>query len=144
MTYDSKSPASAKNREFAIAAEILMPAGEFKSVDVSNSAAIRTAADHYKVTPSAVVVRAMRLEMMTADVGKAHLQRLEVEFDSRSRNEPRPPKPVNAIRRYNGREFSVRMLRAHDAGQISAREFCRAVCLNKLKAAQIPDFRAAL
>lgn len=144
VTYDSKSPAPADNREFAIAAEILMPAAEFHSVHISNPAAIRTAAEHFKVTPSAVVVRAMRLGMITAEVATAHLRRLEVEFDNRTRNEPRPPKPVNAIRRYNGREFSMRMLRAHDAGQISAGEFCRAVCLNKLKPAQIPDFRAAL
>lgn len=144
VTYDSKSPAPADNREFAIAAEILMPAAEFKSIDVSTATAIRAAADHYKVTPSAIVVRSMRLGMMTNDVATAHLQRLEVEFDNRTRNEPRPPKPVNAIRRYNGREFSVRMLQAHDAGQISAGEFCRSVCLNKLKPAQISDFRAAL
>ena len=144
VTYDSKSPAPADNREFAIAAEILMPAAEFKSVEVSTPSAIRIAADHYKVTPSAVVVRSMRLGMMTNEVATAHLQRLEVEFENRKRDEPRPPKPVNAVRRYNGREFSLRMLRAHDAGQITAGEFCRSVCLNKLKPVQIPDFRATL
>ena len=144
VTYDSKSPVPADNREFAIAAEILMPAADFTNEDVSTASAIRIAADHYKVTPSAIVVRALRLGMMTTEIATAHLRRLEVEFDSRTPNEPRPPKPVNAIRRYNGREFSVRMLHAHDAGQISAGEFCRSVCLNKLNPAQIPDFRAAL
>jgi hypothetical protein len=144
VTYDSRAPAPADSREFAIAAEVLMPEVEFRSMEVASLAEIRSVSDHFKVTPSAVVVRAMRLHMMSGEVAAAHLRALETEYASRPDNRPRPPKAINAVRRYNGREFSRRMMAAHDAGSISAGEFCRAACLNKIRPGQIAEFRAGL
>lgn len=56
----------------------------------------------------------------------------------------RSPKVVNAIRNYNGRELSLRMLDVLDSGKLSRRDFCRSVCLNKIKPTEIDEFREAL
>ncbi len=138
-----RRPPSA-DREFAIAAEILMSAEEFVAELVATILDVRAAADNYMVTLSAVVAWAMRLRMLAMDAGAVHRTRLEAEYRDLERGGPQQPKDVNAVRRHTGRDFSRRMMAARNAGRMSAGEFCRAVCLNKIKPAQIPDFRAAL
>ncbi|AMB40194.1 hypothetical protein AUT26_08225 [[Arthrobacter] sp. ATCC 21022] len=105
---------------------------------------MRAGADVFKVTPSAMAVRAMRLGMITPEVAASHLQELRREYAQRAKTQARQPKAVNAVRKYNGRELSRRMLEVLDAGQISKREFCRVVCLRHIKPHQINDFREAL
>src|SRR5699024_12837452 len=78
------------------------------------------------------------------ELAASHLQELGRDYSQRSKSHARQPKAVNAIRKYNGREFSRRMVDVLDAGQISAGEFCRAVCLRRIKPKEINDFRAAL
>ncbi|RPE73811.1 MULTISPECIES: hypothetical protein [unclassified Frondihabitans] len=144
VTYNGRTAAPAENREFAIAAEILMPVLEFRKTQVDTLASAKETADLFKVTPSAAIMRALRLGMTTQDIANAHLRTLDSEYAAREKPQPRPPKAVNAIRRYNGSELSRRMMAVHDSGGISSGEFCRAVCLNKIKPAQIGEFRAAL
>jgi hypothetical protein len=91
-----------------------------------------------------MVMRARRLEIVTRDAADEFLADLRSEFAQRPKPRPNRPKAVNAIRRYNGTEFSKRMVHQLDAGKIGASDFCRVVALNKLKPAQIGEFRAAL
>ena len=58
-----------------------------------------------------MTVRAMRLRAVTPADAALHLEALEAEYSERKRPQPRPPTPVNAIRKYNGKEFSGRMQR---------------------------------
>lgn len=91
-----------------------------------------------------MAVRAMRLGLISPEVAASHLTELKREFSQRPRSQARQPKPVNAVRKYNGREFSRRMLDVLDTGGISKREFCRVVCLRHIQPSQINDFREAL
>ncbi|MDN6527800.1 MAG: hypothetical protein L0K67_01745 [Brevibacterium sp.] len=144
VTYDGFSTGSDVGREYDIVGAMLMPRSELRTRDLVSLNEVKSAADDFKVTPSAMTVRAMRLGMVTRDQATTHLEELAREYSQRSKPKPRQPKPVNAVRSYNGREFSNRMLDALDSGRISRKDFCRSVCLNHIKPPQINDFREAL
>lgn len=86
----------------------------------------------------------MRLQMLERAAANEFLRDLRIEFRAGSKSKARQPKPVNAIRKYGGRELSLRMLAALDAKKVSPGEFCRVVCLNKIRPAQICELKAAL
>lgn len=144
VTYDGRSPAVGPGREYDIVGEILMPEAAVRALDLETLEDVRTGADRFKVTPSALVVRAQRLRLVSPAIASAHLNALGREFAARPPSRAQQPKPVNGIRTYNGRAFSARMVRALDAGQVSPGDFCRAVCANKIRPHQIRDFREAL
>lgn len=145
MTWDGGSAESDLGVEYDIAAAMLMPRERLRELAPSSLDDIKRASDEFKVTASAVTVRAMRLGVISWDAGQAHLEELRVEFLRLPKGGPRSPiLPQNAVRKYGGREFSRRMLQALDASKISPGEFCRGVCLNHLKPHQIDDLRRAV
>ena len=144
VTYDGSSIGTDVGREYDIVGAMLMPADLVCSLDLKDLADIKAAADKFKVTPSALTVRAMRLRTIDRETAVAHLDLLAREYASRPKATARQPKAVNAVRKYNGREFSTRMLEALDGGRLSRREFCRSVCLNHIKPSEIDEFRRAL
>jgi hypothetical protein len=145
MTWDGGSAETEPGPEYDIAGAMLMPADQLEATQLSSLEEIKKASDVFKVTPSAVTVRAMRLGVVNGDVGRAYLRELRNEFDGRAGGSPRTQiLPENAVRKYGGREFSRRMLTALDAGRITPGNFCRAVCLNLLKPHQINDLRRAV
>lgn len=144
VTYDGRSTGSVVGREYTIVGQMLMPSAELRRADLTSLEAIKTSANLSKVTPSAMVVRAMSLGIISWDLADDYLDELALEYNDLPRPQPRQPKPINAVRKYNGREFSLRMLDAYDAGKLSPGTFCRSVCLKRLKPSQIEDFREAL
>lgn len=145
MTWDGGSAQTDPGREYDIAGAMLMPRERFKAIGPTSLDDMRIASDEFKVTTSAVAVRAMRLGTISAETTSNYLAQLREEYRSRSKGGPRNPiLPENAVRKYNGRELSRRMLHALDSQSISPGEFCRAVCLNHLQSAQIDDLRRAL
>ncbi|QYF74874.1 hypothetical protein [Cryobacterium sp. PAMC25264] len=144
VTYDASSTAPQAGREYDIVGEILMPADEVKLARLNTLEEIKAAADSFQVTPSAMAVRAMRLGLMTAEVTRENLRELAAEYRNRTKPQPRSPKPVNAIRKYSGRELTSRLLAAVDARKLTEREFCRVVCLNRIKPSELHELRAAL
>lgn len=144
VDYNGRSTERNVRREYDIVGEILMPEAEIRNTDLASMEEIKGAAKNYKVTPSAFVIRALRLGVISAEVASSFLRDLEVEYTNRKSGQPRQPKPVNAIRRYNGREFSIRMFDALDSGKLSAGDFRRVVCLNKIKQSDINVFRESL
>lgn len=97
VSYDANSAAPDAGREYDIVGEILMPAAELQGITLEDLDDVKAAADRFKVTPSAVTVRAMRLGRLTALTAIGYLHELEKEFLTRQRPKPRQPKPVNAI-----------------------------------------------
>lgn len=89
-------------------------------------------------------MRAQRLGLIDRDQARGFMEELAADFTSREKSRGWPATPINAIKRYNGAEFSRRMIAQLDRGSISETDFCRVIGLNKLKASQIPEFRAAL
>jgi len=72
------------------------------------------------------------------------LDELADEYRNRPKPQSRTPKLLNALRRYNGPEFSRRMVAQLDRGALSPGEFCRVVCQNRIGPHRIPEFREAL
>lgn len=144
VTYDGSNIGSDPGYEYDIVGEILMPGSSLCDMTLGSLDEIKSAANEFKVTPSAFTVRAMRRGMLTDQEATTYLAELKREYARRAKTQARQPKAINAVRKYNGREFSVRMVGALDAGKISEGEFCRVVCLNHIRPQQIADFRAAL
>ena len=144
VTYDASSPGSEVGREYDIVGAMLMPKQALQAVPLETLDEVKAAADEFKVTPSALTVRARRLSMIGPDTATSHLNELQREFGQHPKSQARQPKAVNAVRKYNGREFSRRMLDVLDTGRISKREFCRVVCLRHIRPSQINDFREAV
>ena len=144
VTWNGSSAGTDVRREYDVVGAMLMPKQDFRGAALDSLDGVKAAADLFKVTPSAVAVRAMRLGLITPADASAHLKELRHEYARREKTPARQPKSVNAVRTYNGRELSRRMLDALDAGRISPGEFCRAVCLRHIKPHEIEDFRGAV
>lgn len=145
MTWDGTSMGTKVGREYDIAGAILMPRGRMKELSPTSLEDMKSAAEEFKVTASAVAVRAMRLSLVTGELAAAHLDELRFEYSQRAQPKHRnQPRPENAVRKYNGRELTKRMLDALDSNDISVGEFCRSVCLNHIKPHQVGDLRRAV
>lgn len=144
VTYDGSNAGADVGWEYDVVGAMLMPKAELRDLSLGSLDQVKTAADIFKVTPSAMTVRAMRVGLITSAAAASHLEALRVEFSQRPRTLARPPKTVNALRKYNGRELSRRMIDAVDSGQLSSGEFCRVVCLRHIRPHEINDFREAL
>lgn len=144
VTLNARRINSSPRPEYSIVAELLMPATLMRQQPLNSLDEVTALADEFKVTPSAVVVRAVQLKMLNRDDADNHLAELARAFAARPKASARTPKPVNAVRKYNGREFSSRMIDALDHGQLTPREFCRVACGNRFKVTDIPDFKRAL
>lgn len=144
VTMDTRQIKASPGPEYGIVAEMLMPAVQLRQCSLSSLDEVGEVADHFKVTPSAIVVRSALLKLLDRSVADDYLAELAKAYSARPKPPARTPKPVNAIRKYNGREFSVRMLDALDSGRITPREFCQLACSNRIGVFDIPDFRSAV
>lgn len=145
VTYNGHTSEEKSNREYWLTAEILMPEADFRRLDLGDLDAIRAASDSFKVTPSAVVMRAQRLKLLTRIEAETHLDDLRDAFDKIERTPRNRMLPMNALRRYNGHECSRRMLALYDAGTIKTSDFCRVMFSNAYRNDRaISDYRAAL
>lgn len=144
VTYDEHTADLISEYEYEVTEELLMPATDVATLDVRTLDEAKIAADMCRVTPSAFVMRARRLRLISGEDSRYYLNLLRKEFAAVPKPKSRSPKPVNAVRRYNGVEFSQRMVQQLDHGAISAGDFCRVVALNKLKRSQIAEFKAGL
>ncbi|MCT1691456.1 hypothetical protein M3B11_10935 [Brevibacterium sp. p3-SID960] len=145
MTWDGGTTETGPDHVYDIAGAMLMPAEQMSTLNLTSLEDVKAASSEFKVTASAVTVRAMRLGLIDQKTAIVNLERLRSEFRNRPKGGPRSPiHPENAVRKYNGRELTVRMLHALDSGGISAGEFCRSICLNHLRPSRIEDLRRAV
>ena len=144
VTYDGHTKDESSPPEYQLTAEMLMPAKEVQQMGFSDLDAVKEAADTFRVTPSAVAMRARRLGLIGMSSFETFMDTLRAEYANRAAPPRRSPLPVNALRSYNGVEFSRRMLALLDSGRINATEFRRVVLLNKVPTSQINAFREAV
>ena len=143
VTYKDHTNDGTTFREWEITAEILMPAVEFKRADLGALDAVRETSDLFKVTPSAVVMRALRLGMLGKEEADHYLEEIRIAYESIGNPPRRGPRGLKALRKYNGVECSRRMLAVYDAQGISRGDFCRVMFGNKFRGSQaINDYRA--
>jgi hypothetical protein len=145
VTYNGHTTDDTSNREYELTAEILMPEADFRRTDLSDLDAIRAASDVFKVTPSAVVMRAQRLKLLTREAAEAHLKELKDAFDKLEKTPRNRMLAMNALKKFNGQECSRRMLALYDARTIGANDFCRVMFSNHYRTNRaINDYRANL
>lgn len=144
VTFNARSAAPSGRREYGIVEEVLMPAAELHGLDLTDLDAVVAAADRFKVTPSAMTVRALHTGIISHALADDFLQELQTQFRNATKPRPRQPKPVTAIRKYNGRELVSRLLGAVDDHRLPASEFYRVVCMNRLGPADLGELRAAI
>ncbi len=141
VNYEGHSKEKTTAREYRLVEEILMPAGQLQRAQFADLDLLKSAADTFMVTPSAMTMRARHLDLITQDRFETYMDVLKAEF-------VRPPKhpfsasdPAKSLRKYNGLECSRRMMRLLDAGQMSRGDFRRIMLFNK---AEVGDFRRVL
>lgn len=144
VQYDSTVDTVTEQYEYDLTAEILMPAAEVRERRPQTLDEVEELADHFKVTPSAVLVRSRRLGLMERSAADAHLRTLRAEFAQLEKPRRNTSKAINAVRKYNGLEFSRRMIAVLDRGGITERQFCIQVCGGRLKPADLVAFRQGL
>lgn len=130
---------------YDIAAAFLMPRDYLNPENLDALDGVRAAAKGFQVTPSALVVRCARAQLMPWDRAKDFLRQLRREFQST----PKSPgwgqhKAENAIAKYANHEFVRRMFDALDAGKLSESEFRLVVTHNKMDKDKLPDLRGAV
>lgn len=135
---------AAPAREYGIASEMLMPTALLRQCELSTLDGVQAAAQAFKVTPSAIAVRAATTHLITWDLAREMLAQLREIRNQMPKKSRRQPKPVNAVRKYNGKEFSRRMLRVLDEGGMSPKDFLREATGNRLQVDEIDDFRRGL
>jgi hypothetical protein len=144
VTYSGHTKDDFVSAEYDLAAEILMPRHEMVDLSLVSLESIKTAADNFKVTPSAMATRARRLEILGRTRFETYMDSLREEYNAQPRQKRRSLKPINAAKRYNGVECSRRMLSLLDGGQLSRGDFRRIMFFNKIPASQITAFREAI
>ena len=144
VNYDGHTKDETSSREYQLTAEILMPADEFRNLTFDGLDAVREAAEAFRVTPSAVAMRARRLGILGRGRFELHMDALQAEYRLRPKARLSSPLPVNALRNYNGVECSRRLLAMFDAGKLSRAQFRRIVFFNKIPASKINEFRRAV
>lgn len=145
MTWDGTNMGTDAGREYDIAGAMLMPRERMIDLAPTSLDDMKIASDEFNVTASAVTVRAMRLTLITGETAASYLEELRNEYNQRSKSRHvNRPLPENAVRKYNGKEFTRRMLDVLDSNRISTGEFCRTVCLNHVRPDQVGDLRRAV
>ncbi len=146
VSYDDHTGDLIDDHEYELAEEVLMPAADVHAVQADSLDAVKEVAAQLCVTPSAFVMRARRLGVFAADESRDYLDQLSAEFAARG-GKPfaRTPLPHNAVRKYAGAEFTRRMFHQLDRGGAITPpgEFCRVVCLNRLRPGDLHLLRAA-
>lgn len=142
VKYEGHSRDEESPRAYEVAAELLMPTAEMRILAFNDLDSVVEAANGFKVTPSAVVMRARRLQQIDYETFSAFMDELETNRPGSQGGPRKQPLPVRALKKYNGIECSRRMLGLMDAGHINPTDFRRIVLLNKVAASQIADFRA--
>lgn len=141
VNYEGHTKDETSPREYQLTAEILMPADEVRAMGFADLQAVKDAADVFKVTPSAIAMRARRLGRLDKDTFEGYMDAPQVEYGNRVKQPMSSPLPVNALKKYHGIECSRRMLAIHDSGHVNAAEFRRIMFYNKIPASRINEFR---
>ena len=142
VTYQGHTREEDSPRAHEITAELLMPAVEMRALEFSDLNSVIDAGNRFKVTPSAVVMRARTLRRIDFETFTTFMDELERTRPGNPSSPRTPPIAVRALKKYNGAECSRRMLGLLDAGHIKPADFRRLVLLNKVPATKIADFRA--
>jgi Zn-dependent peptidase ImmA (M78 family) len=144
VTYSDQSSDLIERHEYEVAEQLLMPADLVRALQFQSLDDIKEHAGTFHVTPSAMLMRARRLHLVTDATARHFLGALKQEFQSRDKPHRRAPLPITALRKYNSVEYSRRLFEQMDAGRIRRGEVKRVLFRDRLDHSQLEDFRRRL
>lgn len=124
---------------FDLAGEFLVPRADLQHRSLSDIDQVESLASDFKITPTALVVRAARSGVLTQAESADLLDELRMSWKQR-RGGRSPSDHVKAHMKYTGLEASRRFVDGLNTGKLSSAEFRKIVFLNKLGADRIPEF----
>lgn len=143
VSYTESTQVQGSKREYEVAAEFLMPAQEVIPLAFDSLGDAKEHARTFRVTPSAFVMRAWRLEKIKAVQADQYLADLRREWNDRPKKKGGgSASAMNAVRAYCGQELFNRMVAHMRADKINPSEFNRSICLNKLSVGTVRGLRA--
>lgn len=143
VSYTESTRVQGTRREYDVAAEFLMPAQEVTPLAFGSLDDAKEHAQTFRVTPSAFVMRAWRLEKIKVGQADQYLAELRREWNNRpKRSGGGSASAVNAVKSYCGQELFSRMVAHMRADRINPTEFNRNICLNKLTGGTVRGLRA--
>lgn len=144
VSYSETTQVGGGRREYDVAAEFLMPAREIEPLAVHSIDEAKEHARFFRVTPSAFVMRAWRLQIIKTTQAEEYFADLRREWIDRPKKKGGgSASPVNAVKTYCGSEFFNRMVTHLRADKINPTEFNRNVCLNKLSGGTVRDLKVS-
>ncbi|CAN5175909.1 hypothetical protein BH11ACT3_BH11ACT3_02050 [soil metagenome] len=141
MSYGGHTKDPAASREYQLTEQLLMPADQVDPRLLRDLDGIRVEAGRFRVTPSAMTVRSWHLGHLSRERFEMYMDDLRAAFAPPTKHPYTAALPGNALRKYNGREASRRLLALLDAGSIRQNDFRRIVLLNR---STVSEFRSAL
>ncbi len=147
VSYDSKLKSPIEVREYIIAEEILMSREMIDGAVIESIDDIRNLSSIFKVTPSMVLMRLKRLQLIDSDKFERYFEQLDDERKlaiAKSRNIPFKINETTRIINYNGRKFTASVLQLLSTGTISHGEACRLLGRHRKSTSFIEQIGAAL
>jgi Zn-dependent peptidase ImmA (M78 family) len=144
VTYSDQSSDVIKRYEYEVAEHILLPADHVRALRIRSLDDVKEHANHFHVTPSALLMRARRLRLVNDLTANRYLAALQQEFAARGKPHRRSPLPITALRKYNGVEYSRRLLEQMDAGHLPRGEVTKVLFRDRLDVSQLEEFRRRL
>ncbi len=147
VSYDSKLKSPIEMKEYIITEEILMPREMVDGAIAESIDDIHNLSSIFKVTPSMVLMRLKRLQLIDEDKFERYFERLNDERKlaiTKSQNIPFKINETTRIINYNGRKFTTSVLQLLSTGTISHGEACRLLGRHRKSASFIEQIGAVL
>lgn len=133
VTMDSGCRDLVSNEHYLFAEEFLMPEISFKEEQCTSLIEAEKLSSKYSVSPSAVVMRLYRLNIIGEETKNEFLDELFAKWSvlQKRKGGGKKLKVEKAIVRYNNRKFVSIILQAHEKRAISSKDFKNLLCLKK-------------
>jgi len=124
ISYNDQTKAIITNEEFLITEEILMPSEEMTGLEIENLEDIKDLSQRYSLTPSALLMRLRRLEVINRETADEYFEELQNEFVSNLTlvGRPRRPTEIKGYKKYNSTAFSKSLINLVNTGKVSHKE----------------------
>ena len=121
VSYSSESVIPVENTVFELTEEILMPRESFVDEQLHSLNDVRSCSDKYCVTPTAVLVRATRLNLISRELAISYHETLAEDFRrSKDTFRARHPKETTGFKKFNGLTCSTYIYQLLDSHRIDS------------------------
>ena len=119
---EGRSGTDLSRRIFAIAGEILIPEEDLAEVKVTSLDELREYSNYFKVTPSMLLIRLLRLGLISKPLAGLLKKQLDEALKSKDNGYRPPVSQVRGYGKYNGKRYSREVVTAQKEKRISREE----------------------